>query len=121
MRAYLDTRDYPGNVRDLKQLIYRILYSHVGPDRSQSAMFLSPSGQSTGSCQRTGATPRSSWRFAAQSNVASACARIGYAATETAIRIALAQADGNLARAAKQLGVTDRALQMRRATRRLRA
>ncbi len=38
-------------------------------------------------------------------------------ATETAIRLALASENGNLQRAAKRLGVTDRALQMRRAQR----
>src|SRR4029077_17551145 len=38
-------------------------------------------------------------------------------ATETAIRLALASENGNLQRAAKRLGVTDRALQMPRAQR----
>ena len=42
---------------------------------------------------------------------------IGRVATEAAIRVALASEDGNLRRAAKRLGVTDRALQMRRAQR----
>jgi hypothetical protein len=42
---------------------------------------------------------------------------IGRAATESAIRLAVANEDGNLQRAAKRLGVTDRALQMRRAQR----
>jgi hypothetical protein len=40
---------------------------------------------------------------------------IGRAATSAAIRIVLAREDGNLQRAARSLGVTDRALQMRRA------
>ena len=39
-------------------------------------------------------------------------------AAETAIRVALEQEDGNLHRAACRLGVTDRALQMRRANHR---
>jgi hypothetical protein len=37
---------------------------------------------------------------------------------DTAIQAAVANASGNLSRAAVQLGVTDRALQMRRAARR---
>ena len=42
---------------------------------------------------------------------------IGRVATEAAIRVALASEDGNVRRAAKRLGVTDRALQLRRAQR----
>jgi DNA-binding NtrC family response regulator len=40
---------------------------------------------------------------------------IGRAVTNVAIRMSLAQENGNLRRAARRLGVTDRALQMRRA------
>jgi DNA-binding NtrC family response regulator len=41
---------------------------------------------------------------------------ISHAASDAAIQIALQQEQGNLQRAAKRLGVTDRALQLRRAT-----
>jgi transcriptional regulator with PAS, ATPase and Fis domain len=41
---------------------------------------------------------------------------ISQATTETAIRIAVQSEKGNLQRAARRLGVTDRALQMRRAS-----
>jgi len=41
---------------------------------------------------------------------------INQLAAETAIRAAVAAEGGNLQRAAKRLGVTDRALQMRRAS-----
>ena len=44
---------------------------------------------------------------------------IGHAAAEMAIRLALERESGNLHRAALRLGVTDRALQMRRANRRI--
>jgi DNA-binding NtrC family response regulator len=40
------------------------------------------------------------------------------AAEETSIRIAIGHEDGNLQRAARLLGITDRALQMRRAEQR---
>jgi hypothetical protein len=43
---------------------------------------------------------------------------IGRTAEETAERIAIDDEEGNLQRAAHKLGVTDRALQMRRANRR---
>jgi hypothetical protein len=41
---------------------------------------------------------------------------IGRRATDAAIRVAVGDAQGNLQEAARQLGVTDRALQMRRAS-----
>jgi hypothetical protein len=44
---------------------------------------------------------------------------IGRVAEETAIRVAVHAEGGNLQRAAKSLGVTDRALQLRRANKRL--
>ena len=43
---------------------------------------------------------------------------ISQAAADTAMRIAVDSENGNLQLAARQLGVTDRALQMRRAARR---
>ena len=43
---------------------------------------------------------------------------IGRVAEELAEQIALEQEEGNLQRAARRLGVTDRALQLRRAARR---
>jgi hypothetical protein len=42
---------------------------------------------------------------------------IGRLASETAIRVAVRAEEGNLRRAAQRLGVTDRALQMRKAQR----
>ncbi|MCI0591086.1 MAG: hypothetical protein L0Y67_05725 [Gammaproteobacteria bacterium] len=44
---------------------------------------------------------------------------ISQAASDTAIRITVSDEEGNLQRAARRLGVTDRALQMRRANRHL--
>jgi hypothetical protein len=40
---------------------------------------------------------------------------IGRIATDAAIRIAVVEEEGNLQRAARRLGVTDRALQLRKA------
>jgi hypothetical protein len=43
---------------------------------------------------------------------------IGLAATDCAVRLAMAREDGSVQRAARRLGVTDRALQLRRAQQR---
>jgi len=115
VQRYLLQRDYPGNVRDLRQLMARIRVRHVGngpitvgdlPDHERP-------------CDDA-AEPQ--WRGGEFDNAVrrAVCMgvklkELGHYATETAIRLALEEEDGNLQRAARRLGVTDRALQMRRA------
>jgi transcriptional regulator with GAF, ATPase, and Fis domain len=114
VRRYLLTRQYPGNVRDLKQLVTRISKRHVGP------------GPITVGDIPIDELPREDitdlWRDPVfEQGIGRALVLgvglkdIGRAATEVAIRMALHDAEGNLQRAAKKLGVTDRALQLRRA------
>ncbi|HEX2091306.1 MAG TPA: hypothetical protein VHG28_02845, partial [Longimicrobiaceae bacterium] len=112
---YLLRREYPGNVRDLKQLVARISYRHVGPGPI-TVGDLPPD-------ERPGAgAEEADWREPAfDACLRRALARgiglkeIGRLTAEAAIRIAIGDEDGNLRRAAQRLGVTDRALQMRRA------
>src|SRR5262249_14405041 len=116
VRDYLLTREYPGNVRDLRQLITRMLTRHVGggpltvgdlpPDERRGAAELM----------------RNVWHDGAyQCAIRRALARglglkqISKETAEVAIETALADEEGNLHRAAQRLGVTDRALQLRRA------
>jgi DNA-binding NtrC family response regulator len=118
VREYLLSREYRGNVRDLKQLVTRMVRHHVGP------------GAIT-----VGDVPEEEWlecdfKIADWRDDGFDCAlhralslglglkEIGRAAEDAAERIALEQEEGNLQRAATRLGVTDRALQMRRAARR---
>lgn len=115
VREYLVQREYPGNVRELWQVIARMMDRHVGygpvtvgdipeDDRPRE-------GQSN------------DWRDEAfERSIRHALLRgaklkeIGRGAEEAAVRIALSDEQGNLQRAASRLGVTDRALQMRRAS-----
>lgn len=115
VRDYLMRRNYPGNVRDLKQLIARISRRHTGPgpitvgaipseDRPLSERDLSDwcNGQfRNGICQALA--------------LGVGLKEIGRTAENTAVQIAVRNENGNLQIAAKKLGVTDRALQMRRA------
>ncbi len=114
VRDYLLSRDYPGNVRELRQVVARIMTRHVGP------------GPVT-----IGDIPEDDWpapsvagswrddhfeqaiRRALSSGVK--LKDIGRAAEDEAIQIAVTDEQGNLQRAARRLGVTDRALQLRRA------
>jgi transcriptional regulator with GAF, ATPase, and Fis domain len=114
---YLLTRDYPGNARDLRQVVTRLWQRHTGGSLSagdvpEHERPLDPTG-------------RPSWpdrafegaiRGAVELGVG--LKEIGQAASSLATRFALESEGGSVQRAARRLGVTDRALQIRRANRR---
>ncbi len=118
VREYFLRREYPGNVRDLKQLVTRISHLHVGPGPI-----------TVGDIPKEDRPSIEHGPVRWQDELFECCIRraltlgaglkeIGRAAEETAIRIAVGEENGNLKHAADKLGVTDRTLQMRRATRR---
>jgi len=117
LRRFIVARPYPGNVRELRNLTARILKRHVGPgpltvgDIPEDA--LPPHDVAP-------AWPDEELLSSLRRAVAQGVdlREIGRVAAETSIRLALDAEDGNLQRAARRLGVTDRALQMRRANRR---
>ena len=128
VRTWLRNRDYPGNVRDLRHLVERISQRHVGPgpitvgdvpaeDRPAPA-----AGPTLGADQAPGADhgPWQAGEF--ENSVRKAIAwgaglrEITSVAADTAVSVALAQSGGSPVRAARLLGVTPRALQLRRAT-----
>lgn len=118
IRNYLIKRKYPGNVRELKQLVTRIMYRLVGP----GPVTIGHIPEDEWPDDRLNLTE---WRDATfEENVRRAVnlgiglKEISNTAIETAIRIAVAVEEGNLQRAAQRLGVTARALQIRRASRR---
>jgi transcriptional regulator with GAF, ATPase, and Fis domain len=118
VRQYFLAREYPGNVRDLKQLVTRIVQHHVGP----GAITVGDIPEDERPC---GDNKFDSWgdeglEIAVRSAVASGVSlkEIERTAGELAERIVIEEEQGNLQRAAARLGVTDRALQMRRAARR---
>lgn len=118
LAKYLIRRKYPGNIRELKQLMNRINARYIG------------TGPVT-----LGALPEDERPENLDENIiwgdrefeqvirkaltyGAGLKEISQYASETAINIAVSNEEGNLQRAAKTLGVTDRALQMRRANRR---
>jgi transcriptional regulator with GAF, ATPase, and Fis domain len=115
---YLLRREYPGNVRELKQLVTQMLQHHVGPGPITAGDI--PEEEWPAADIKQG-----DWRgrhfeqvICRAISLGVGLKEIGRAAEEAAERIALEQEQGNLQRAAVRLGVTDRALQMRRAARR---
>lgn len=115
VRTYLLTRHYPGNVRDLKRLAVRIACRHVGAgpvtigDIPEDERI--PTGAAGDDCPDCSfdASVRRAFQFGA------GLRDIRRLAEDAAIRIATIDEQGNLKRAAKRLGVTDRTLQQRRA------
>ena len=116
VRDLLQTRAYPGNVRDLKQLMSRIRLRHVGPG-PVTAGDVPPS-------ERPGRASHTDWRDDLARPVTTAVAlgvplrELLDAARDAAISAAVLRADGSLRRAADRLGVSDRTLQLHRARRR---
>ena len=121
VREFLVARDYPGNVRDLRQLVTRICHRHAGSGPI-SIGDIPPEDwiDGDGALAVAAAWPEGGFRSAVRVAVEQGVRMkdIGQAATELAIESALACEGGNLQRAAARLGVTDRALQIRRASQR---
>jgi transcriptional regulator with GAF, ATPase, and Fis domain len=115
VRDYLLLRPYPGNVRDLRQLVARLASRHVGPgsittgdvpEEERPAAEGGPEDWHAGPFE--GAIRRAL-------ALGVGLKEIGRATEDLAVRIAVDNAEGSLQRAALTLGVTDRALQLRRA------
>jgi transcriptional regulator with GAF, ATPase, and Fis domain len=113
---YLQSREYPGNVRELRQLVMRMGQRHVGPGPITVGDL--PAEEWPTIQQAAGRVwPDAEFSEAIRRGLESGAAlrEISHAASEAAIQIAVQQEQGNLQKAAKRLGVTDRALQLRRA------
>lgn len=117
VRDYLLTRDYPGNVRELRQLVARIALRHVGPGPITVGDI--PEDERPSEEAITGDWPIKGFEKAITQAVAQGIGmkEIGRQAEELAELIVIQQEGGNLQRAAQRLGVSDRALQIRRAAR----
>jgi transcriptional regulator with GAF, ATPase, and Fis domain len=118
VREYLLNRAYPGNVRDLRQLIARISSRHVGPGPITIGDLPDDEHPANTPEKESWRVPEFERSIAQALSLGIGLKEISQAAAETATRIAMHEENGNLRNAARRLGVTDRALQMRRAARR---
>lgn len=118
VRQYLLTRDYPGNVRELRQVVSRIWYRHTGA--SPITIGDVPLDERSNKFAASQFWPDTDFLSAVRHavNLGMGLKEISQAAADLAMQVGLEQEEGNLQRAAKRLGVTDRALQMRKANRR---
>ena len=115
VEAYLLNRSYPGNVRELRQLVYRIALRHTGDGPITAGDVPEEDRPAAGEFRRAWPDDRFEQSLADAITLGASLKEITQTATQTAIRIAVQSENGNLQRAARRLGITDRALQARRA------
>lgn len=117
VEEFLLNRDYPGNVRELRQLVTRMGQRHAGPGPVTAGDLPAEEWPAVEQAARR-VWPDELFDESIRRGVAQGIElrQISQAASDAAIRITVQQEEGNLQRAAKRLGITDRALQMRRAS-----
>ncbi|MGH3802965.1 MAG: sigma 54-interacting transcriptional regulator, partial [Pseudonocardiaceae bacterium] len=114
--ALVEQRDYPGNVRDLRQLALRIAARHVGP----GPITTGDVPEEERPTEPSSAGDRRVLRLLEEAVQAALGAGRRYreirdAAADAAVRLAIRQSGDDLQEAAQRLGVTDRMLQKWRA------
>ncbi|HEY3495231.1 MAG TPA: sigma 54-interacting transcriptional regulator, partial [Polyangiaceae bacterium] len=111
VEEHLLRREFPGNVRELKQLVGRAYHRAVGPGTLGYSALPAEEWGSSESGFELDFEPVIRKAVAARLGLK----EIGRISRELAVKIALEDASGSLQRAASLLGVTDRALQLRKA------
>ncbi|HEX8886042.1 MAG TPA: sigma 54-interacting transcriptional regulator [Noviherbaspirillum sp.] len=117
VREFLLTRAYPGNVRELRQTVGRMWCRHCGPGPITIGDV--PPEERLGLSHGAETWPDAAFEDAVRTALALGVGltRISQGAAETAIRLVLEEEGDNNQRAAVRLGVSDRALQIRRKSR----
>lgn len=113
VERYLLSRSYPGNVRDLKHLMARMAYRHVGPGRLTLGDVPHEERLDGGSSWQTDPALLGWVQGAVEAGAGLRVLKDLVA--DLAVRAALVAAEGNVTVAARRLGVTPRAVQFRQA------
>jgi transcriptional regulator with GAF, ATPase, and Fis domain len=119
VREFLLNRKYPGNVRELKQLVTRISHLHVGDGPITLGDLPEDERAHYGAWIDDWRDARFDQTVRRAVTLGAGLKEISQYAADAAVRIAISDEEGNLQRAATKLGVTDRALQLRRTNQRL--
>jgi transcriptional regulator with GAF, ATPase, and Fis domain len=118
VERYLAERVYPGNVRELRHTVQRLIDRCPGDGIITVGQI--PEDERASLAVDEPAWPDAAFEEAVQRAVCSGVGLKGLRKTaeDLAVRIALALESGSVARASRLLGVTERALQLRQAARR---
>jgi transcriptional regulator with GAF, ATPase, and Fis domain len=114
VQEYFLTREYPGNARELRNLVFRIIARHLGPGPITIGDIPAderPQDEIGYLVQRDFSIEQSVRRALASGLGLKEIKRL---VEDTTIRVVLEDQEGNLQRAARVLDVTDRTLQKRR-------
>ena len=115
VRQYLVERNYPGNVRDLRRVVTWLCQRHAGPGPVTLGA-IPPDERPQPGARTLNRLDALLEEFATEALSAGlGMKEVAARASEAIIRCALQAEGGSLHRAAQRLGVTDRALQMRKA------
>jgi transcriptional regulator with GAF, ATPase, and Fis domain len=116
VREYLLSRAYPGNVRDLQQVVTRMSHRHVGGGSITVGDIPPEERPKPDSQPHNWQDPQFESAISLAVSAGMGLRKIAGRVIETAVNTALRQESGNIKRPAKVLGITERALQMRRAS-----
>ncbi|HVG22570.1 MAG TPA: sigma 54-interacting transcriptional regulator [Thermoanaerobaculia bacterium] len=111
------SRDYPGNIRDLRHLVDRIAYRHAGSGPITLGDVPEEERPPAAGAQRAAWIAADLFERGARLSLLGGMGlkEISNAAADASVRLALDLEQGNVTRAAARLGITDRGLQKRRA------
>jgi transcriptional regulator with GAF, ATPase, and Fis domain len=114
VRQYLLTRQYPGNARELRQTVARLWHRHCGPGPLTIGDLPPEERPCLGAACASWPDRHFESAIRHALDLGVGLARISQMAGDLAIQLVLEQEGDNNQRAAARLGVTDRALQIRR-------
>lgn len=114
LSSFLVSRDYPGNVRDLRRLVSRMATRHTGNGVLTASLIPEDERPYRPPFRKNNAPTEVDFESAILNKVHMGIPLqdLGRMAKTTAIRLTIEEEQGNLQRAAKRLGVTDRSLQI---------
>ena len=115
VKAYFLNRKYSGNVRDLKNLVYRIVARYIGSGPITIGNIPSDERPITQPDSKCWCDDNLTQTIRRAVTVGAGLKEIRQAVEELVIQITVDNENGNLQRAAERLGVTDRTLQKRKA------
>jgi len=110
----LMARDYPGNIRELRQLVLRMVQRHTGHGPITVGDILEEERPKSNLTRRVWLDDEFERKVRGAVALGATMKEISRAAEDLAVRSAVAEENGSWHRAAQRLGVTDRALQLRR-------